>query len=268
MDLDSYVLLGAEGVYLKQNASVHSGNIGANVASGGPYLAGSEETTVGQGVDILNANSVVLGDSVKIKQGGQAYDVHYNELTNNGTILGTEYTPLSLPLVSSFPSLPPFNPGTEDIIVASGETHTIDAGSYALLDANQNAMLIFSGGVYEFDEWDVGLSVDVHFQAASEIRIAGKLAVDQNSYVGPDPAVSGLGATDIVFYINGQNGNNGNLGATPKAAKFGIGGTVIANVYVPNGTLWLRQNSSNTGAFLAKWVVLGIGAEATLDSGW
>ncbi|NOH11144.1 MAG: hypothetical protein HND51_05800 [Chloroflexi bacterium] len=268
LDLDSYVLLGAEGVYLKQNASVHSGNIGANVASGGPYLAGSEETTVGQGVDILNANSVVLGDSVKIKQGGQAYDVHYNELTNNGTILGTEYTPLSLPLVSSFPSLPPFNPGTEDIIVASGETHTIDAGSYALLDANQNAMLIFSGGVYEFDEWDVGLSVDVHFQAASEIRIAGKLAVDQNSYVGPDPAVSGLGATDIVFYINGQNGNNGNLGATPKAAKFGIGGTVIANVYVPNGTLWLRQNSSNTGAFLAKWVVLGIGAEATLDSGW
>ncbi|MFV2045197.1 MAG: RHS repeat domain-containing protein, partial [Anaerolineales bacterium] len=41
-----------------------------------------------------------------------------------------------------------------------------------------------------------------------------------------------------------------------------------ANVYVPNGTLWLRQNGQFTGAFLGKWVTLGKGATAEHLSQW
>ena len=38
-----------------------------------------------------------------------------------------------------------------------------------------------------------------------------------------------------------------NLGALPEADHFGIRNTVIAYVYVPNGTLWLRQNTAACG---------------------
>ena len=265
--LDGFVALGYEGIYLKQGATIVSGDVGANVSSSGPYLAGSQEVTVGKSVTIQSAASQVMGDSIKIKQNGEVYDTFYNDLSNNGTVLGTEYTPLALPLVESFPALPAFSPGTEEIFVAQGDSHTIDSGSYGLLDANKNTTLIFTGGVYDFEEWDVGQDVDVLFQAPSEIRIAGKLHVDQNSYVGPDSG-SGLSAKDIVIYVNGINGNNGNLGATAKAAKFGLHSTVFVNVYVPNGTLWLRQGSNSTGAFLAKWMIVGINATVTLESGW
>jgi len=126
----------------------------------------------------------------------------------------------------------------------------------------------FTGGVYDFSEWDVSENVRLNFLAPSEIRIAGKLSVDQGSYLGPDPSSTGLNARDIVIYVNGINGSTGNLGGTPKAAKFGISTEIHANVYAPNGTLWLRQNGTFTGAFLAKWVDLGIGATASLLSQW
>ena len=68
--------------------------------------------------------------------------------------------------------------------------------------------------------------------------------------------------------MNGINGGTGNLGGTPKAAKFGIGTEIHTNVFAPNGTLWLRQNGHFTGAFLGKWVDLGIGATVQLLSQW
>ncbi|RME44661.1 MAG: hypothetical protein D6791_12655 [Chloroflexi bacterium] len=68
--------------------------------------------------------------------------------------------------------------------------------------------------------------------------------------------------------IAGQNGRSGRLAATPKAAKFGMRSTVIANIYVPNGTLWLRQKTQATGAFLGRWVVVGEKVRLTLASGF
>ena len=265
--LSDFVVLGQEGVYLKQGATVISGDVGSNTTSSGPYLAGSQELTVGQSVSVQSLTSQIFGDSIKIKQNGQVYDVGYNDLDNNGTILGIETSPLNLPIIANLPLLPTFNPSTDDVFVAQGGTLNITPGSYGVLDANKNSTLTFTGGVYDFEEWDIGSSVDIFFTGVSEIRIADKLHIDKNSYAGPNTG-SGLVASDIVFYINGVNGNNGNLGATPKAAKFGVNSIIFANVYVPNGTLWLRQGSSNTGSFLAKWVIVGINANVTLENGW
>ena len=39
-----------------------------------------------------------------------------------------------------------------------------------------------------------------------------------------------------------------------------------ANFYVPNGTLWIRQNSQATGAFIGKDVDVGIGVKVWLKS--
>ncbi|MGH7451660.1 MAG: T9SS type A sorting domain-containing protein, partial [bacterium] len=82
---------------------------------------------------------------------------------------------------------------------------------------------------------------------------------------GPNTG-SGLSASDIIFYVNGINGNNGNLGAAPKAAQIGINNTVFANFYVPHGTLWLKQGTEAAGAFIGKDVIIGEGVQLTLDS--
>ncbi len=78
----------------------------------------------------------------------------------------------------------------------------------------------------------------------------------------------GLDATDVRIIVTGINGNTGNIGATPKAATFGVQSSVIANVHVPNGTLQLHQGTTGIGAFLGKWVIVGNNAELTLDSGF
>lgn len=264
----NFVLLGEEGIYLKQNSTVVSGDLGANLSSDGPYLAGSQEVTVGLGVTLQDPASRVMGDSIKLKRNSQVYDVYYNELTGLGDVLGQQFTPLELPLISGFPVPPVAAPGTEDFDVAQNDSLTLDEGSYGLLKARLGSTITFTGGVYDFSEWDVGRAVTLYIEAPSEFRIAGRLAVDQNSTLGPAPSPSNLSAADIVIHVLGINGNTGKLGATPKAAKFGIGTSILANVYVPEGTLWLRQNGQFTGSFLGRWVILGIGASAELESGW
>jgi RHS repeat-associated protein len=263
-----FVLLGKEGLWVEQNASVLSGDVGANVSSPGPYLAEGSEVTIGIGASMQDPASRVMGDSLYLKDNSEVYDVYYNELDGLGTVLGEHHTPVQLPLVSAFPDVPSFTPGTQDFDVPQDGSLTLDPGSYGLLRARNGSTVTFTGGNYDFSEWDVGENVQLLFQAPSEIRISGKLAVEQGSYLGPEPGSSELDARDIVIYVTGINGGTGGLGATPKAAKFGIATTVQANVYVPNGTLWLRQNGQFTGAFLGKWVILGIGATAEHLSQW
>jgi hypothetical protein len=36
----------------------------------------------------------------------------------------------------------------------------------------------------------------------------------------------------------------------------------------PNGTLWIQSGSMARGAFLGKWVDIGVGANVTLESGF
>ncbi|MEM7112354.1 MAG: hypothetical protein AAF614_07970 [Chloroflexota bacterium] len=128
---------------------------------------------------------------------------------------------------------------------------TITPGSYATLQVKQGGILTFSGGIYNFQEWNVGINTTLLFLAPTEIRIADKLDVRQGSSLGPAPA-SGLNATNIIIYVLGSNGSSGAVAVTPKAANFGNNTHITANVYAPNGTLWLRQGTTATGAFLGK----------------
>jgi large repetitive protein len=266
--LGDFILLGQEGVWLKQNSIVVNGDVGANIASPGPFLASGVETTVGIGVEFLSLASKIMGDSVKVKQNAQVYDVHTNEISGNGDILGQVITPLALPIVPAFPPIPSITPGTQDFDIPQHGTLTLNAGHYGLLKVRKGSTINLTGGEYHFAEWDVGTDVTMNIEAPVDIRIEGKLMVDQNSTLLPSPAATNLTASDIVITVTGINGNTGNVGATTKAAKFGLGTTLRANVYVPNGTLWLRQNSTNTGAFIAKWMILGISATATFEGGF
>ncbi|MGH9935166.1 MAG: FG-GAP repeat protein [Blastocatellia bacterium] len=265
-NMNKFVALAQEGVELEQRVSVLNGDVGARARSAGPFIRDGVEVSVGQQVEMLNPNSHLLGDSIFIRQGANVYNPSYNDLTNQGTILGAPVTPLTLSLIPALPALPAITPGKQNFEVEQQGTLTLGAGDYGALVARQLATITFTGGVYHFQSWDVGQLVKLHFLAPTEIRIAGRLRVDQRSYLGPAPSAAGLAARDIVIYVAGRNGQTGSLGAVPEAAAFGQETTLNANVVVPNGTLRLLQRVEATGAFFGKWVRAGQQVKLTLDS--
>ena len=255
-------------IQLKEGAAIHSGSVVVNEASPGPTLAGGVELMVGIRAT-TPAGYHLAADSIFIKSNAVVSgDVLVNELDNNGTVEGSisAYAPPIFTLLPAFETTP-MEEGDPpaDITVLQGETITLDAGQYAILKVKQNGSVQFTGGIYDFTEFDAGTGTTMTFDTPSIVRIAGKLAVDQNSFTGPFPG-SGFLASDIVFYVNGVNGNNGNFGATPRAGKVGLNADFLANLYVPNGTVWLRQNARITGAVLARDVIVGDGTEVTLAS--
>ncbi|KAA3640786.1 MAG: hypothetical protein DWP92_02365, partial [Armatimonadetes bacterium] len=265
LDITDFAVLGVDGVYLKQNASIVSGDVGAVNATSGPYLAGSQETTIGVGATVPGT-SRVIGDSVKLKQGSTVGDVYTNDLSGDGAVSGSVITPVSFPLDVTLPAVPIAQPGSTDFDVAQGDSLVLDTGSYGLLKARNDASVTLTGGTYEFSEWDLGDRVTVDVLAPSQIVVAGRVDTGTNSAVTPGVGVEPF---ELELTVLGQNGNSGNVGATPKAAKFGIGSTVSATVWAPNGTLWLRQNAQGLGQFMGRWVTVGIGAavERSADEG-
>ncbi len=268
-NLNRFVMLAQEGLELDQGASVVSGDVGARTQSSGPYLGNGMEVSVGLQVEMLDPASYLLGDSIFIRRGATVHNPSFNELDNNGTALGTSVTPLDLALIPELPALPAITPGTQNLVVGQNKRMTLDAGSYGDLVVRTRAKVTFTGGIYHFQSWDVGQQVELHFLAQTEIRIAGRLSVDQRSYIGPylDPtAAPSLTAKDIVIYVAGRNGASGALGADPKAAVFGQLTTLRANVVVPNGTLLLRQRTQATGAFFGRWLQAGPQVRLILES--
>jgi len=109
--------------------------------------------------------------------------------------------------------------------------------------------------------------VRLDFQQASQVTISGRLRTTSDTYVGPQPG-SGLNAGEIKFYVTGSDGPGQPFEDTPKAARFGIRDTLIANVDVPNGTLVLGQGVEATGAFWGLRVRTEPNVKLTLEGGF
>ncbi len=259
------VIVATNSIWIKQKSEILSGNIIVNDTLGGPYLSSGVELVIGQNAT-MPAGYALKAHRINIKQKSVINsDLFFNELDNNGVRNGAEYSPLAL---SVFCSLPAFNnarPGTQDITVSKNQTVMLNAGSYREIVVKEKGTLIFTGGVYDLRNLDVGQNAKIFFTAQTEVRIEDKLAIDQKSYVGSQTG-SGIGASEIIFYVNGINGNSGNLGANPKAVKIGQNCTLQANIYAPNGTLWIRQKSNATGAYIAKDVIVGQKVTMALNS--
>ncbi len=265
-ELSSFSVFATNSVWVRQGSDVNSGNIGVADASPGPWLDSQSEVSVGKSVYVADGVSI-YGDSIKVKTGASAFDVYYNELTNNGTIRGSEYTPLVLPLDITMPTFPTPAPGTEDHDIPQGGNLTLDAGSYGEIMVRKNATLTLTGGTYHFENLDLGdLNAKVLFQTPTDLIINNRLEPGKSAVIGPDVG-SGISAKDIRIYVNGINGGTGNLGATPKAAQIGYTNTLRANIYAPNGTVLIKQGTVAEGAFIGKDVKIGMNVQVTLNSG-
>ena len=213
IDISSFSIFATNSVWIRQGASVSSGDIGVKDVSSGPWLNSRSEIAIGRTVNIPDGIAI-YGDTVKIRSNASVFDIHYNDLKNNGTIRGTEYTPLQLPLDVSLPDFPIPAPGTESHDIAQGETLSLGPGAYGEIVVRRNATLMLTGGTYHFENLDLGDGggSKVLFQAPTELIINQRLEPGWNAVIGPEPG-SGIGAKDILIYVNGINGGTGNLHA-------------------------------------------------------
>jgi hypothetical protein len=214
----NYVVFATNSVWLEQNADILSGSIGSNNISSGPFLDSQVELSVGNGVT-TPPGFVLKAHRIKVKSGATvAGDVFYNTLTNNGAITGALITPLSLPLLTTLPPFHSAPAGTQYIEVANDDSISLAPGDYGDVVVKAGGKILFTGGIYNLKSIDSRDNTALLFGAPSEVRIEGKFDSDLNVYIGPTQGAS-LNASDIIFYIAGINGTNGNLGATPKAAQ-------------------------------------------------
>lgn len=272
--VSGFVAFSSEYTKLSANAQVNTGNVGANTSLPDPNGPpdDTEEVELGERVKMLQAGSSVVGDTVRLRANSQVYNVHYNEslFSNQAVILGNQVTPQSLPVIAALPAFPTITPGTTDIEVATNQSLTLAPGSYRNITVKTKGTLILTGGIYHILTLDIRQEAKLLFKGPSEMRIKNEMDTDAKTIIGPDASAPTLQASQIIFYVQGTDDQghpaDGDPNVTPTAVDIGERNTVVANIYAPNGTVKLRANTTATGAYIGKQVLIGERVELTLKS--
>jgi probable HAF family extracellular repeat protein len=263
--LSSFAIFAMNSVRFSHGVQVNSGNIGVRDKNSRPWHTAKAEVMIGNRA-YLKDKVAIYGDSVMIFSGASVYDVYYNELQNMGKIRGDKYTPLELPLDVALPAFPTPHPGTKDYVVPKYKILILEPGSYGKIEVELKATLILTGGTYHVENLVVGsIQSKVLFRGPTELIIKNYLRSGVNAFIGPEKGAD-ISAKDIRIYVKGIHGKTGKCDANHQAAVIGEHNTVTANIYVPDGTLRIEQDSAVKGAFIAKDVEIGEDAQVTLDS--
>lgn len=259
-------VLGTQSVLIEAGADVLSGDVITNAAGSAPFL-GTTELSLATGVTTASGWDVE-GHRVTIAAGAVvASDVYSNTLTNSGTLTGATYSPLGLPVFSSLPALQTGTPNATDVNVGTSGTRTLAPGTYRDLIVGRKGVVTFTGGVYVFRSIQLNREVKLLFSAPSTIQVQQRMLSGVFTTIQPGAGSTATAAT-IVFHVAGINGTGGGITETPKSVEIGTDNIVSANIYAPNGTLWLRDRTAASGAFLGKHVRVGPDVQVTLNSAW
>jgi cysteine-rich repeat protein len=204
-NLNDYVVF-AESSITTKGMTVADGDIGVN-ASGGRLDAPKSPA-------IDAPNSVVASDIVRIEGGSHCTTLYANTVISTGAFCGPG-TPFTTPIIPSlatacgFPAVFPACDQANDVTVNAGEVRVLAPGVYGdarVKSGRFSGVLIpgtlqLTGGSYVFCSLRASRGTRVVFQAPSQVDIAGKMNLGNDSFTGPDVG-SGLVADDIVIYSN------------------------------------------------------------------
>jgi hypothetical protein len=279
--IEKFVAFSRDETWLRSNATVVTGDIGANErryhAHGHNDDDGDRDDVtvrIGQGVEMQQAGSRVVGDTVLTQAKSSIYNVIRNFFipANKSTVLGTVTGPMAVPYLT-LPSFPTVTAGTTKVEVAKKKTLTLGPGSYGTVHVSNGATLILSGGLYQMLSLDVDQQGTVIFHAATELRIKTELDTDAKSKLILDQSVPGLRASQMVIYVAGDDSVCGHRGADDDgddaggtSVHLGQNGVVQANIYAAKGTIWMKSKTRATGAFIGVHVRIGQNVTLTLDS--
>ena len=260
---EDFSVFALNSVWLRPRSEIHSGNVGVRAASSGPHLRKGVEIYVDRRAKAKEGVQLI-GDSIGIARQATVFDVLYNELDNQGVIQGEQITPLELPVWEG-PDFVAGDYGNQDVKVGYRKSRTLEPGAYEDVKVKPRGKLILSGGRYEFKSLSLNYLASVKCLAPTTILVKKRFYTGLKSYVGPDPA-SALGAKDVIIHVEGQNGGSGKPISLPMAAIIGLAGQIKANIFAPNGTLWIGAASKVEGSFVARDVVVGMGADVKLET--
>jgi hypothetical protein len=258
------VLLATNSIQIDNAVVVVSGDVIVNNAASGPVL----------GQSALSLNNAVTtpalyklaATSIHLDHGAVVHgDVYYNTLSNQGTITGTLFTPLALPVFATLPTVSIRPAGSTNVTVPNGGQVTLDEGAYGDLVVGNSGTVHLTGGGYAFRSITVRNAGALRYAAPTDIVVSGRVDLGNASVVQPE-SNSGLTSAAIRIQVNGINGSNGALLSTPPAVHVAQAGTVFANLYAPAGSIVLDQSVEGNGAFLARDIHVSQACHLTLNS--
>ena len=265
--LERVAVLATNSAWIQTGADVLSGDVVVNQAGAGPFLNGTELSLAGtvttpSGWD-LDADSLTIAAGTTV-----ASDVFFNQLTNAGAVSGQQTSSLTLPVFTTLPAFLGATPNTTDVSVSNNGTRTLAPGTYRDLIIGRKATVTFTGGIYHFRSIRTSdIQAKLLFSAASTVRVQQTFKTLGTTTIGPASGAS-VTAAGIVFYIGGINGTGGGITETPKAVEIGTDNVLTANIYAPNGTLWLADRTQARGSFIGKDVLVGPDVQVTLQTAW
>lgn len=285
-DISNFSIFAINDVWILNNCTINSGDVGVSSPNISDQLESTEEIDSGKEVFIgydayLEQDTSIIGKSVTIKRGASVYNVYHNDLINEGEIRGEEGDFYEMAPDITLPEFPEPQPGTENITVYYGENVILEPGNYGDVTVKTYGTLTLSGGTYHMENLELGYyKANIVFQKPTEIIINNRLTTFIKSYIGPDEECD-VSAKDLFIYVKGTNNEesyfgmffmfgmrsfNRFFGGFPKAVQFGGYNNIHANIYAPNGTVWIQRDTVAKGAFIGKDVLLGYGVDITLDS--
>src|SRR5262249_42258378 len=154
------VIFATNSVRLGSNTHVVAGDVVVNNASFGPTLNGGGVELGVEGGVLTPAGSSLVADSISIGPNAIVNgNVFFNTLTNQGTITGTQSSPLpSLPIFASPPLFPLVSPGVQNVTVAANDWQTLAPGRYGDITVQSGATLTLSPGTYQVRSLSLGAS--------------------------------------------------------------------------------------------------------------
>jgi hypothetical protein len=260
------VLLAKNSIQVDNTVVIVSGDVIVNNATSGAVL-GEAALSLDRAV-ATPAGYKIVATSIDLDTGAVAGgDAYYNTLTNQGTIAGTQFTPLALPVFAGFPPALARSPGSSNVTVANSGSLTLDEGAYGNLTIGKNATLRLSGGGYAFTSISVGNGGSIRYAAPADLVVSGRADFGANAVVSPADG-SGLTPASMRIQIDGINGTTGVLGATPPSVHVGQSSKIFATLYATAGSLLMDQSVEGKGAFLGRDILVGANSRLTINSAY
>jgi hypothetical protein len=258
------VLLARNSIQIDQSAVVVSGDVIVNNATVGPVLGElalslDRLVTTPAGYK-LAATSIDIDNSAVA--GGNVY---YNTLSNQGTIAGTQFTPLALPVFANLPTVSIRPAGSNNVTVANNGQVTLDEGAYGDLVIGNSATVHLTGGGYAFRSITVKNSGELRYAAPTDIVVSGRVDLAAKAVIQPETN-SGLTPAAMRIQVDGINGSNGALTSSPPSIHVGQSGKVFGTLYATAGSIVFDQSVEGNGAFLARDILVGRFSHLTVSS--
>lgn len=259
------VALATNSILIERDSVVASGDLVVNNTPSGPTLGAAalaiERSSSTPAGFKLAATSVDIDRETTVRG-----NVYYNTLSNDGTITGSLFTPLALPVYAVLPYESIRPAGTNDIVVPPFTVRLLDdtvEGTYGNLTVGRGATVKFAAGGYAFASVTVDRDASLQFLGPADVVVNGRMAIQRDCTIGPESS-SGITAASIRIQINGINGTTGALNATPSAVRFEQGNRIFANLLALNGSIVFDRDVLATGSFIARDIRVGRNARLVL----